>query len=210
MSDKFNELKKEFLEREFSYLNEPQKEAIFKVNGNLLVLAGAGSGKTTVIINRIYNMIIYGNVYDEDLDCDDKTYDKLKKGLEKGQKLSDFSSLLNLNPILPENILAITFTNKASKEIKQRLAKKIGKDAEKIWTSTFHSMCATILRSHAGLIGYTSNFTIYDSDDQKRLIKECEKNFGVDEKTLPIKSCISYISGAKDDLMSAADFKKKN
>ena len=73
MSDKFNELKKEFLEREFSYLNEPQKEAVFKVNGNLLVLAGAGSGKTTVIINRIYNMIIYGSVYDEDLDCDDET-----------------------------------------------------------------------------------------------------------------------------------------
>ena len=210
MLDKLNELKNKFFEREFSYLNGPQKEAVFKVNGNLLVLAGAGSGKTTVIINRIYNMIIYGNSYNTDLDCDDKTYDELEKGFEKGQKLSEFSNLLNLNPILPENILAITFTNKAAKEIKQRLAKKIGEDSEKIWTSTFHSMCATILRSHAELIGYTSNFTIYDSDDQKRLIKECEKIVNVDEKTLPIKSCISYISSAKDDLMSAADFKKKN
>lgn len=212
--EKLNELKKKFLEREFSNLNIPQREAVFQTNGNLLVLAGAGSGKTTVIINRIYNMIIYGDIYNNNLNFDfnlnQEIYDKISDGFQNNKKLSDFSDLLNLNPVLPENILAITFTNKASKEIKQRLANKIGSNAEKIWASTFHSMCAKILRSHAELIGYTPSFTIYDSDDQKRLIKECEKALNIDEKALAIKSCINYISNAKDNLMSSLDFKKAN
>lgn len=213
MSDKINEineLKKKILQREFSNLNEPQREAVFRVNGNLLVLAGAGSGKTTVIINRIYNMIVYGDAYNNNLEYNEEIFDKLNNGFKNGKKLSDFSKLLNLKPVLPENILAITFTNKAAKEIKQRLVNKIGEEAEKICTSTFHSLCAKILRAHAEFFGYTPSFTIYDSDDQKRLIKECEKALNIDEKVLSIKSCISYISDAKDNLLSASDFKRKN
>ena len=115
MSDKIseiNELKKNFLQREFSDLNEPQREAVFRINGNLLVLAGAGSGKTTVIINRIYNMIVYGDAYNNNLEYNEEIFDKLNNGFKNGKKLSDFSKLLNLKPVLPENILAITFTNK--------------------------------------------------------------------------------------------------
>lgn len=196
---------------EFSNLNSPQRDAVFHVDGNLLVLAGAGSGKTTVIINRIYNMIVYGNLYNsEDVDCDAKSCKLLSEGLKNGKKLSEFSDIVKFNPISPENILAITFTNKASKEIKDRLNKRLGDVSNKIWASTFHSMCSKILRNYAELVGYTNDFTIYDSDDQKRLIKECEKILNIEEKVFPVKSCISAISSAKDEFMSAFDFKVKH
>ena len=207
---KFNDLKKKFLEREFSDLNDPQKEAVFKVNGNVLVLAGAGSGKTTVIINRIYNMLTYGDLYNSDFSCDEELFDTLSTAYDEGKHLYDFSDQLNLNPVLPENVLAITFTNKAANEIKERLKKKLGDISDRIWASTFHSSCAKILRANAELLGYTQNFTIYDTDDQKRLIKECEKNLNIDEKNLPFKSCISYISSAKDEILDSDSFAKKH
>ena len=112
-----NELKKKFLNREFSNLNDPQKEAVFHVNGNLLVLAGAGSGKTTVIINRIYNMLTYGNLYHSNLNLDDSFSDQILKFYKEGKNLSDLSDVIKFSPISPENILAITFTNKAANEI---------------------------------------------------------------------------------------------
>ena len=118
-------MRKKFLDMEFSNLNSPQRDAVFHVDGNLLVLAGAGSGKTTVIVNRIYNMIVYGNLYNsEEIDCDAKSCKLLSEGLKNGKKLSEFSDIVRFNPISPENILAITFTNKASKEIKDRLNKR--------------------------------------------------------------------------------------
>ena len=208
-SNNFNELKKKFLDREFSNLNDPQRESVFRINGNLLILAGAGSGKTTVIINRIYNMLTYGDSYFSDLSCDDKDYELISQGFDEGKNLKDFSDILEFNPVAPENILAITFTNKAAKEIKNRLQEKLGDLSEKIWASTFHSTCVKILRENAELLGYNSRFAIYDADDQKRLVKECQKALNIDDKSLPLKFAISKISNAKDEIMSPADFSKE-
>ena len=206
----FNEIKKKMLDREFANLNDFQREAVFCINGNLLVLAGAGSGKTTVIINRIYNMLVYGDIYNSDLEYSDKICKKINNGFKNKKKLSDFADIIEFEPINPENILAITFTNKAANELKNRLNSRLGDLSDRIWTSTFHSMCAKILRSHAELLGYTPGFTIYDADDQKRLLKECEKILNIEEKVFPIKTCISQISSAKDELLTPADFKIKN
>ena len=186
-------------------LNDRQREAVLQVSGNLLVLAGAGSGKTTVVINRIYNMLKYGDV--SSLDIPSNLVDSLSTGLVSGKKLSDFD--IPFNKINPENILSITFTNKAAKELKDRLHAKLGDVADRIWSSTFHSMCAQILRCHADRLGYSSRFTIYDSDDTKRLIKECLKTLEIDEKNLPIKSCMSRISEAKDSLIDYKEFRVK-
>lgn len=203
----FECLRDNFLDREFSNLNDRQREAVFNVSGNLLVLAGAGSGKTTVIINRIYFMLKYGDL--NCAECNDENLRILVRGFQDKKDLSDFSDILNLKPILPEDILAITFTNKAAKEIKERLKAKLGEEADKIWASTFHSMCAKILRIHAEALGYSPRFAIYDSDDTKRLIKECIKSLNIEEKVLPVKSCMSRISSAKDSLLDSFDFKVK-
>jgi len=205
----FETLKKKFLEREFSKMNQQQREAIFHVFGRLLIIAGAGSGKTTVLVNRISNMICYGNAYNEKFDISEETFQILFDQFEKDRNLIDLKKYINFNSIDPENILAITFTNKAASEIKNRLSERIGSNSEKIWASTFHSMCARILRRHADKIGYSSEFTIYDSDDSKKLVKECQKILNIDEKNISIKSCISAISSAKDDLLCAFDFKVK-
>ena len=201
----FRSLLRKFLDREFSNLNDRQREAVFSVSGNLLVLAGAGSGKTTVIVNRIYAMLKYGDL--NFCEFDDDSYELLSVGFDEGKSLSDFKDVLRFCPIAPENILSITFTNKAAKEIKERLRSKLGDCAERIWASTFHSMCAKILRIHAESLGYSTKFAIYDSDDTKRLIKECMKTLNIEEKNLPIKSCMSRISSAKDALVDPLEFK---
>ena len=196
---------KQYLDVEFSNLNERQKEAVLQISGNLLVLAGAGSGKTTVVINRIYNMIKYGDI--SNLDLSEDVVKLLSCGLTDGKSLSDFENYVNFNKIRPENILSITFTNKAANELKERLRTKLGDISSRIWSSTFHSLCARILREYADRLGFSSKFTIYDSDDSKRIIKECLKTLELDEKTYPIKSCMSYISSAKDELISCSDYK---
>ena len=196
---------KKYLDIEFPFLNNRQKEAVFQISGNLLVLAGAGSGKTTVIINRIYNMIRFGDL--SNLNVPDNILGLLSSGLNNGKKLGDFENDIVFDKIRPENILSITFTNKAAKELKERLNKKLGDISSRIWSSTFHSLCARILREYAGELGFSSRFTIYDSDDSKRLIKECLKILELDEKALPIKTCMSSISSAKDELIGCEDYK---
>lgn len=146
-------------------LNDMQRQAVMTTEGPLLVLAGAGSGKTTVLVNRL-------------------------------------AYILAEKKVSPYRVLAITFTNKAANEMKQRTKNKVGEIADNMWISTFHSMCVRILRTCIDMIGYSSSFVIYDTQDQKTLIKECMKDLGIDEKAIDPKSVIGEISNAKDNLQT--------
>ncbi len=212
LKEKFIKLRKNLLEKSFSKMNDKQLEAIFYVEGPLMILAGAGSGKTTVIVNRIANMIRYGNAYNSCFvpeDLNEEIIEKLEKALSENGNIGEFDYLLKVNPVNPWNILAITFTNKAANELKDRLISLIpdgkGKD---VWASTFHSTCAKILRIHAESIGYSRHFTIYDAEDTKKLIKECQKSLKIEEKNLPCKSISYEISSAKDRLLNPTEFEK--
>ncbi len=187
-------------------LNEKQREAVFHAKGPLLVLAGAGSGKTTVLVNRISYLIKYGNAYHTDripesvsLDMTDALEAALENSPEEiAEILPEFIS----DPCPPWALLAFTFTNKAAREIRERL-ERVFPDPEvssSVWTGTFHSICLRILRKYAELLGYQQGFSIYDSDDQKRLISICMKELSIDEKSLAAKAVASAISRAKDRL----------
>ncbi|GAA0078139.1 DNA helicase PcrA [Clostridium sp. CTA-5] len=156
-----------------SLLNKEQYEGATTIDGQLLILAGAGSGKTRVLTYRMAHMI-------ENLD------------------------------IPPYNILAITFTNKAAKEMKDRVKSLIGDRAENMWISTFHSTCVRILRREIDKIGYNSNFTIYDTSDQKVLVKDCMKNLNINDKDITDQEILSKIGRAKDSLQSASSFMREN
>ena len=210
---KFLNLRKKLLERSFSEMNENQFEAIFNINGPLIVLAGAGSGKTTVIINRIANMINFGDAYNSDETPEqltDELIDDLQNTYNAKMDAASLKDKLRVNAVNPWNILAITFTNKAANELKSRLSKAVGEQSSNVWASTFHSMCAKMLRIHADKIGYSNHFTVYDTDDTKRLIKECQKILKIDDKILNYKSIGYEISRAKDELVDAEKFKQNS
>ncbi len=152
-------------------LNEMQQLAVDTTEGPLLILAGAGSGKTTVLVNRVEHII---------------------------------SSRL----ATPWQVLAITFTNKAAGELRERLVSAIGDEANDIWAYTFHSCCSRILRRFGERIGYTNHFTIYDTDDSRRVMKQCQKNLGIEDKLINHKSILAEISRAKDSLISPQEYKQ--
>lgn len=214
MSDMQNllQLRKEVMRKEFSRMNDVQLKAVFQVNGPLLILAGAGSGKTTVLVNRIANLIEFGNAYYSDFIADSLTDEEIaamKDFVNGGSELDPFiKGKLAVNPVKPWNILAITFTNKAAGELKERIAARVPAGGSDIWASTFHSTCARILRRFGDRIGYTSKFTVYDSDDQKRLIKECQKQLNIDDKILSHKSILSEISHSKDAMIMPQEYAK--
>jgi len=205
----YNSAKQAALKRYFSRMNEMQQEAVFTVNGPVLVLAGAGSGKTTVIVNRIANMINFGNAY-FDTTREGSTEDiAFLRDYAEG-KTDDFDTLRDIvavEPIRPWNILAITFTNKAAGELKERLAAMLGDEAMNIHASTFHSACVRILRSEIEALGYGRDFTIYDSDDSQRMIKNVMGEMDVSEKQLAPKAVLSDISFAKDKMISPAELR---
>jgi len=203
------ELRKKIIEKEYGRMNNRQFEAVVTVDGPLLVLAGAGSGKTTVLVNRIANIVKYGNAYLSD-DIPFYTADDIALGEQflSGARDDLPTSAFSVDAPRPWEILAITFTNKAAGELKERIAAKLGDDGCDVWAGTFHSVCGKILRRNADLIGFSSHFTIYDTDDQKRLMKEIMKSFNVDEKFLPIKSVLSEISHAKDELIDPVEYEK--
>ncbi|MBQ8349715.1 MAG: UvrD-helicase domain-containing protein [Ruminococcus sp.] len=200
----FISAKRDALKKYFGRMNEMQQEAVFTVNGPVLVLAGAGSGKTTVIINRIANMIKFGNAYaDESAAGNDADIAFLRDFA--GGKNNDAETLRDIiaaEPVKPWNILAITFTNKAAAELRERLCNMLGEDGMNINASTFHSACVRILRSEIEALGYGRDFTIYDSDDSQRMIKAIMSDIDVSEKQLAPRAVLSEISFAKDKMIS--------
>ncbi len=158
----------EVIRNSYSNMNNMQREAVFHTEGPLLILAGAGSGKTTVLVNRI-------------------------------------AYILQCGYALPWQILAITFTNKAARELKERICSRVPEGGDDIWAATFHSVCSRILRRFGDRIGYTSHFTIYDTDDQRKVMKDILKALSVDEKMLSHRSVLSAISQAKDEMKTPED-----
>ncbi len=203
-------LRRAVLEKDFARMNERQKQAVFTVNGPLLILAGAGSGKTTVLINRIANILRYGDAYNSTYlrdDLDENDIAACKAYIENGTPLTtETQEHLSVSACAPWRIMAITFTNKAAGELKDRLCSMLGETANDIWASTFHSTCARILRRDGERIGYSSHFTVYDTDDQRRLMKSILKELDISEKNITPKSILNEISRAKDSLISPAEY----
>lgn len=211
--NRFLQLRKAVLEKRFSKMNDKQREAVFQTEGPVLILAGAGSGKTTVVVNRIANMVEFGNAYqseyvptwvgEDELDfLQNWLDDKLDDGDITRERLS---RIVADRPIKPWNILAITFTNKAAGELKERLEAMLGEQALDIQASTFHSACMRILRREIHQLGFDRSFTVYDTDDSVRIIKEALKELGVQEKSMAPKGILASISTAKDQMLSPAD-----
>lgn len=203
-------LRRAVLEKDFARMNDRQKQAVFTVNGPLLILAGAGSGKTTVLINRIANILRYGDAYNSTYlrdDLDENDIAACKAYIENGTPLTTESQEhLSASACAPWRIMAITFTNKAAGELKDRLCAMLGETANDIWASTFHSTCARILRRDGERIGYSSHFTVYDTDDQRRLMKSILKELDISEKNITPKSILNEISRAKDSLISPTEY----
>ena len=203
-------LRRAVLEKDFARMNDRQKQAVFTVNGPLLILAGAGSGKTTVLINRIANILRYGDAYNSTYlrdDLDENDIAACKAYIENGTPLTtETQEHLSVSACAPWRIMAITFTNKAAGELKDRLCSMLGETANDIWASTFHSTCARILRRDGERIGYSSHFTVYDTDDQRRLMKSILKELDISEKNITPKSILNEISRAKDSLISPAEY----
>lgn len=210
MSDNYNVLKNKALEKYFSRMNDQQRKAVFKINGPLLILAGAGSGKTTVLINRIANMIYFGDAYNNENgygNCSDEDLQFLKDYADG--KTSDSGRLADIvayNCIKPWSILAITFTNKAANELKSRLSAMLGEEASGITAATFHSVCVRILRRESDRIGFSSSFTIYDADDSQRVVKTALQELDISDKMFPPKSILSEISHQKDKMVTPEEY----
>ena len=203
---RFVEARQNVVRSDFAQLNNRQLDAVLATEGPLLILAGAGSGKTTVLINRIANLLKYGCASDSDrlpAGADEEMLQTLLRGGEAAKEAAA------LDPVAPWRILAITFTNKAAGELKERLGRMLGEKADDIWACTFHSACVRMLRRDAEKLGFPSNFTIYDTSDSQSLAKKIIKELNLDEKSFPFKSVLAEISRAKDAGIGAAEYLKQ-
>lgn len=192
---RFLSARRDYIESRFPHLNPMQRQAVLATEGPLLILAGAGSGKTTVLINRIYNLLKYGSASDSDALPPNASEEMLSEIENRGENADAFAAM---NVVKPWQILAITFTNKAAGELKARQEKLLGESAKDIWACTFHSACVRILRRDADRLGFTSNFTIYDTSDSLSLLKHILKDMDLDEKYFPPRAILAEISRAKD------------
>ena len=196
---------------DFKHLNDAQREAVMLTQGPVLILAGAGSGKTTVLVNRIANLLKYGSGSDSEYVPENASEDDLLflENYVRGEDHCENDRLRELCAVSaaqPWRIIAITFTNKAAGEMKQRLERMLGPGSEDVWAMTFHSACARILRRDIDRLGYEKSFTIYDSSDSASLMKRILKDFGIEERSLPHKSVLANISRAKDAMISADEY----
>ena len=207
LTNEFCELRKQYIDAKFMTLNPMQKKAIYNVDGPVLVLAGAGSGKTTTIIGRIVYMVMFGHAYystETTFPVTEGDIKELKSVLSGTGSISEhLKSMLQVKPVSPQNIMAVTFTNKAAGEMKKRLESKLGKDtAEKVCAKTFHSACVGILREYAMFVGFKRDFTIYDEKDCKSVLKDIYKANGIKEKELHKDDVLNHISIWKDKMIT--------
>lgn len=211
LKEKFLFIRKAAIRGFFSKMNDRQFEAVTAVNGPLMVLAGAGSGKTTVLVNRILNLIKFGNAYNSDeipFPIDENTVERIEKAATS-ENLGDEPYLFSVDAVKPWQILAITFTNKAASELQNRISATLD-GSSSVRAGTFHSLCAEILRYNGDRLGYSSDFAIYDTDDQKRLIKLIMKELRIEEKMFPVRSVVSVISSQKNSLKTPSEFYEEN
>lgn len=207
LTNEFCELRKQYIDAKFMTMNPMQKKAIYNVDGPVLVLAGAGSGKTTTIIGRIVYMVMFGHAYystETTFPVTEGDIKELKSVLAGTGSISEhLKSMLQVKPVSPQNIMAVTFTNKAAGEMKKRLESKLGKDtAEKVCAKTFHSACVGILREYAMFVGFKRDFTIYDEKDCKSVLKDIYKANGIKEKELHKDDVLNHISIWKDKMIT--------
>ena len=199
------------LEAPFAAMNPSQRAAVLAPPVPMLILAGAGSGKTTVLVNRIAYLLRFGPIYqDESIPegLSELTVDILEeyaKEPEPGME-SEILRLVGAKPVKPWSVLAVTFTNKAARELKERLSDQVGPGGDQVVAGTFHSLCARILRKDADCLGYPRDFTIYDTDDSRRLMKECIREAGLDDKKFPPPKMLGIIGRAKDALQGPEEF----
>ena len=211
LPERFEAAKHALFHKAYAQLNDKQREAVFHTEGPLLVLAGAGSGKTTVLVKRIAFLVRFGNAYHTSFLPPENVLGPFTEALEAlaakedppKEELDTALGSLAFDPAKPYQILAITFTNKAAGEIKSRLEAELGDEAYDVWAGTFHSVCAKLLRMHIDRLGYDNTFTIYDTDDQKRLMTAIIKDFGLSDKTFAPRGVLNEISRAKEKLIEA-------
>jgi DNA helicase-2/ATP-dependent DNA helicase PcrA len=202
--------RRRIIEGHFAHLNEMQREAVLTTEGPLLILAGAGSGKTTVLVERIVNLLTFGKAYQSDILPNQLTHidSKMLEAIE-AYNVNDeaLAKLMRVQVPYPWQIMAITFTNKAAGELKERLQKRLGETGSQVAASTFHSACLRVLRSEIDKLGYKSDFVIYDTDDSLRVVKAALKQCNIDERIFPPKAALAAISASKDALESPDDMK---
>ena len=207
LKQEFCALRDTYIEKQFGRLNEMQREAVFTTNGPLLILAGAGSGKTTVLVNRIANLIRFGSAHGSSWtprEVEEEDVKALRMAIMTGTDAPAWlDGMLRKDAVRSWNVMAITFTNKAAGELKERLRNMLGgEEGDEVFASTFHSACVRILRRWAEEIGYPKSFTIYDTDDSQRVMKAVYKELSIDDKFFPVKSAINQMSRWKDQLVS--------
>ena len=207
LQQEFCALRDTYIEKQFGRLNDMQRQAVFTTDGPLLILAGAGSGKTTVLVNRIANLIRFGSAHGSSWTPREVTEDDvkaLKTAIMTGTDAPAWlDGMLRQNAVRSWNVMAITFTNKAAGELKERLRNMLGgEEGDEVFASTFHSACVRILRRWAESIGYPRSFTIYDTDDSQRMMKAVYKELNVDDKAIKIKKASNQIGRWKDQLIS--------
>ena len=211
LEQRFLTARKTYIEKCFSRMNPMQLEAVLTTQGPLLLLAGAGSGKTTVLINRIANLIRFGCAADSDelppeVSQEDVLFLEQEVSAPREENRARADALCAMHPAAPWSIIAITFTNKAANELKERLTAMLGPEANGVWAMTFHSACCRILRREIERIGYDRSFTIYDTADSERVIKEILRDRNLDEKIFPPRTVLGMISKAKDQMAGPAAF----